>query len=385
MSYGLSFGLPKLKIDYIQHYFSFEKLLTSLKKLKTNNFNDVIQGITTVAHDSFRDFPRHKFSLPSLPKNLFSALKSLRADKSIVITRPDKGLGTVILDKLEYISKVEQILSDTTKFKRILDDPFKYITKLEDKLARLLRKFLKLKIITDETFKYLFPSGSTLGVLYGLPKIHKLNNPIRPILSTIGTFNYHLAKFFVPIIEPLTINKFTLKNSYDFVKEIKNIDMSNKVMASFDIQSLFTNVPLNETIEIITTGLFKDHPKYMDLTSKQFKELLEIAAKESPFLFNEKLYIQTDGVAMGSCLGPSFANAFLCFHEAKWITDCPDSFKPVFYRRYVDDTFLLFSDSEHVTQFLNYLNSKHDNIKFTYDLEKKQFSPLFRRTCNENK
>ena len=309
----------------------------------------------------------------------------MRADKSIVITRPDKGLGTVILDKLEYISKVEEILSDTTKFKRILEDPFKYITKLEDKLARLLRKFLKLKIITDETFKYLFPSGSTLGVLYGLPKIHKLNNPIRPILSTIGTFNYHLAKFFVPIIEPLTINKFTLKNSYDFVKEIKNIDMSNKVMASFDIQSLFTNVPLNETIEIITTGLFKDHPKYMDLTSKQFKELLEIAAKESPFLFNEKLYIQTDGVAMGSCLGPSFANAFLCFHEAKWITDCPDSFKPVFYRRYVDDTFLLFSDSEHVTQFLNYLNSKHDNIKFTYDLEKKQFSPLFRRTCNENK
>ena len=46
----------------------------------------------------------------------------------------------------------------------------------------------------------------------------------------------------------------------------------------------------------------------MDLTSKQFKELLEIATKESPFLFNDKLYVQTDGVALGSCLGPSFAN-----------------------------------------------------------------------------
>ena len=150
-----------------------------------------------------------------------------------------------------------------------------------------------------------------------MPKIHKINNPIRPILSTIGTFNYNLAKFFVPIIEPLTTNCYTLKNSYDFVKEINNIDMSNKVMASFDVQSLFTNIPLNETIDIITNGLFNDSPKFMDFTPNQFKELLEIAVKESPFIFNNKVYMQTDGVAMGSCLGPTFANVFLCFHEKK--------------------------------------------------------------------
>ena len=376
LSFGLSFGLPKLKINYIQHYFGFEKLLASLKKLKGGNFNDIVQGITTVAHDSFKDFPKHKYSLPSLPKTLFQALKTLKADKSIIITKPDKGRGTVILDKVEYVNKVEEILNDKTKFKSILEDPFKYITKLEDKLARILRKLLKLKVITDETFKYLYSSGSTLGVLYGLPKIHKVNNPIRPILSTIGTFNYNLAKFFVPIIEPLTVNNFTLQNSYDFVKEIRNINMSNKIMASFDVQSLFTNIPLNETIEIITKGLYKDSPKYMDLTKTQFKELLGIAVKESPFLFNDKLYMQTDGVAMGSCLGPSFANAFLCHHETRWISDCPDSFKPVFYKRYVDDTFLLFSDLQHVTQFLNYLNSKHDNIKFTCDLEKNNTLPF---------
>lgn len=329
-----------------------------------------------MAHDSFRDFLKHKFSLPTLPKTLFQALKSLRADTSIIITKPDKGRGTVILDKLEYINKVEEILNDTTKFKRVLEDPFKYITKLEDKLARILRKLLKLKIITDETFKYLFSSGSTLGVLYGLPKIHKFNNPIRPILSTIGTFNYYLAKFFVPIIEPLTVYNYTLQNSFDFVREIRNINISNKKVASFDVQSLFTNIPLDETIEIITKGLYKDSPKYMDLPRTQFKELLGIAVKESPFLFNEKLYIQTDGVAMGSCLGPSFANAFLCHHETRWISDCPDSFKPVFYKRYVDETFLLFSDLQHVSQFLNYLNSKHDNIKFTCDLEKKTIHSL---------
>lgn len=208
----------------------------------------------------------------------------------------------MILDKLEYINKVEEILNDTNKFKRILEDPFKYITKLEDKLARILRKLLKLKIITDETFMYLFSSGSTFGVLYGLPKIHKFNNPIRPILSTIGTFNYNLTKFVVPIIQPLTVNNYTLQNSYDFVREIRNINMSNKIMASFDVQSLFTNIPLNKTIEIITKGLYKDSLKYMDLTRTQFKEHLGIAVKESPYLFNEKLYIQTDGIVPGPIL-----------------------------------------------------------------------------------
>ena len=217
LSFGLSFALPKLKINYVQHYFKFEKLLASLKRLSCNSFNDVIREVSSIAHSSFNDFSSYKTSFPTLPKHLFESLKALRSDPSIIITSPDKGRGCVILDKLDYINKVETILNDHTKFKLITQEPFKFMTKLEDKLARLLRKFLRLNLITKDLFNYLFPSGSTLGVLYGLPKIHKANIPIRPILSTIGTFNYNLAKFFVPIIEPLTVNSYTLKKSYEFV------------------------------------------------------------------------------------------------------------------------------------------------------------------------
>ena len=64
---------------------------------------------------------------------------------------------------------------------------------------------------------------------------------------------------------------------------------------------------------------------------------------------------------MGSPLGPSFAN--LCHHETKWLNDCPEKFKPVFYKRYVDDTFVLFKRPEHVKPFVDYMNSKHKNIK----------------------
>ena len=67
-------------------------------------------------------------------------------------------------------------------------------------------------------------------------------------------------------------------------------------------------------------------------------------------------------------LSPTFVNILLCFYEEKWLSSCPD-FKPIFYRRYIDDTFLVFKHSSHVPLFINYLNNKHPNIKFTCETE----------------
>jgi len=100
-----------------------------------------------------------------------------------------------------------------------------------------------------------------------------------------------------------------------------------------------------------------------------FRQLLTLAVCNTFFMFNGKFYKQLDGLGMGLPLGPTFANIFLCFHEKVWLSECPLSFKPVFYRRYVDDTFVLFRDRTHVQLFLDYLNSKHRSIKFTSETE----------------
>ena len=94
-------------------------------------------------------------------------------------------------------------------------------------------------------------------------------------------------------------------------------------------------------------------------TVDQFTRLLNLSVKNCHFLFDGVLYKQVDGVAMGSPLGPLFANIFLSFHEKSWLADCPSNFKPLFYRRYVDDCFLIFQSRDHVFPFLSYLNSKH--------------------------
>ena len=72
---------------------------------------------------------------------------------------------------------------------------------------------------------------------------------------------------------------------------------------------------------------------------------------------------------MGSPLGPTLANAFLCHYEKTWLNECPSQFKTVVYRRYIDNIFVLFKSKEHVKLFVNYMNSKNKNIKFTFETE----------------
>ena len=115
--------------------------------------------------------------------------------------------------------------------------------------------FLKIletkKEISSEEYKDLSTSGSRPGIMYGLAKVHKTVTDglpsFRPILSAIGTPTYKLAKFLVPILEPLTTNEYTIKDSFTFAEELQSFDLK-LVMASFDIESLFTNIPLQETI-----------------------------------------------------------------------------------------------------------------------------------------
>ena len=141
-------------------------------------------------------------------------------------------------------------------------------------------------------------------------------------------------------------------------------------MGSLDADSLFTDIPLEETIEICTNELFKESETVEGLSKTEFKELLSLATKDSHFIFDGTLYKQIDGVAMGSPLGPTLANAFLVYHEKNWLEHCPVEYRPLYYRRYVDDIFVLFNSAEHLKRFHSYLNSRHLNISFTIENEK---------------
>ena len=277
------------------------------------------------------------------------------------------------MDRDEYAQKVLSILSDASQFEKLdcsLDGLFPVCIKQEEKLARILRKLRSQGAITRETYGELLTSGSRPGILYGLPKTHKTNIPMRPILSTIGTFNYKLAKFLVPLLAPFTKSEYSVNNSFEFADEISTDRRANiSVMASFDVTSLFTSIPLDGTVALCLDLLYSSKDSAPTINKRDMELILNLAVKESLFLFNGTLYKQLDGVGMGSPLAPTLANIFMAYHEKIWLNECPTSFKPLLYRRCVDDTFSLFSNVDQINEFLQYLNCKHPRIKFTCEQE----------------
>ena len=134
--------------------------------------------------------------------------------------------------------------------------------------------------------------------------------------------------------------------------------------------SLFTNVPLDKTIEKDVNELFKSSQMVSDFKKQQVLEMLLLTTKENVILLDQKYYRQIDRVAMVSPLSPTLADIFLCHHETTWLKNCSKTFKLVYYKRYVDDSFVLFEKPEQVLRFVNCMTKNTEVLNFRIKLKK---------------
>ena len=159
--------------------------------------------------------------------------------------------------------------------------------------------------------------SSCIAHLYALPKTHEKVLAMRPILSATQTYNYVLAKRLDVKLKPLSTNQYTITDTFDFVNEIQQLSINiGDILVSYDFSFLFTNVPLEETIQLLTEKAFKNNrcneTYQLHLSRQDLVDLLRAATKDQLFILNGQLPEKTDGVAMGSPLGPLIANAFVC-------------------------------------------------------------------------
>ena len=138
-------------------------------------------------------------------------------------------------------------------------------------------------------------------------------------------------------------------------------------MTSFDVVSLFTNVPLEVTIDIILSKVYDKKLIHTKIKRKDMKTLLLLCTKNVPFMFNDEMYMQVGGVAMGSPLGPLLANVFMRELEDSLVSGLNNNLD--MWTRYVDDTFAFVKINKQ-DEILEKINSFHKNIKFTYEKEK---------------
>ena len=279
------------------------------------------------------------------------AIKNLNSDKNILILSADKGNATVVMNTDDYDQKIKDLL-----------DPMTYKKLNKDPTANILRKtnsIIKRSTIPPDVQRNLTASEALSPRLYGLPKIHKSNVPLRPIVSAINSPTYKIAKYLAAQLQPY-IGKTDsyIKDSAHFVEKLSSLSCQpSDILVSFDVVSLFTMVPINDALNRIA-DIFPD-----DITGL-FKHCLTTTY----FQYNHEFYEQLDGVAMGSPISPVIANFYMEYFEEKALNTAAK--KPSCWFRYMDDTFTIWSHGhEELDKFLQHINSINPKIQFTMEKE----------------
>ncbi|XP_047985758.1 uncharacterized protein LOC125225986 [Leguminivora glycinivorella] len=290
----------------------------------------------------------------NMPQGELRALRELRENLDVLVLPADKGNATVIVDTQAYDNKIAELLSDATTYKKVNYNPTARVTA---KVNKLLQNLPDKCMATR-----LRPHNPTSPKIYGLPKIHKPDWPLRPIVSQIDSPTYKLARHMSSILQDFTGETASyIRDSRHFINLLRDIQLcEDELMVSFDVTSLFTNVPVDETIKIISDLLAAT-----DLPTV-YLNAIELCLKSGYLMWHGDYYLQVDGVAMGSPIAPVAANIFMEWLEEKLLNSSP--IVPKCWWRYVDDVFAIVSrDCLH--EFTAYINTLHAKVEFTVERE----------------
>ncbi|CAF3370483.1 unnamed protein product [Rotaria sp. Silwood2] len=261
---GQNYEEIKLKLIHNVSSYTLPKFETALElnamKLQSHCHQSVFSLICHKIHNVSQQLmhtSKHK-KISNLSDEELPALKSLKSNNNIVICKVDKGNCIVILDKEAYMKKAEDILKGE-QFESLGND--KFHREREEELNKYIFSLFKAGVIDNKPRYQLQSICSSLSVFYGLPKAHKTGYPIRSIISTIGSYQYQLSKYLAKAIRDACPQAESyIKDSFEFVKRIKEIVLDKQkpyIMCSFDVESLYTNVTVEEAIETTFNYIYK--------------------------------------------------------------------------------------------------------------------------------
>ena len=267
------------------------------------------------------------------------------------------------MDRQDYINKANSLLNHNT-YRSTPQDPTNTIN---NKLISILKKIKNQTGLDSLTYKSMYPTHCGPPTFYGLPKIHKPDTPLRPIVSSCGSVTYGVAKGLAKIFKPLVgKSPHHINSTQDFVEQVKHITLApGECLSCYDVSALFTLVPVDPALNIIRDLLEKDHTlkERTVLAVSDIILLLEFCLKNTYFSFQDQFYEQVEGVAMGSPVSPIVANLYIEYLEQKGLSTAPP---PWFWHRFVDDTFVIHKEVNK-QDFLQHINSVDPAIRLTVE------------------
>ena len=269
---------------------------------------------------------------------------------------------TVILDKSDYIEKAKQLLNDSTTYRRLENDR---TTQLANKINKALKELKNANKLTKEEHWKMKTGDANIAQFYGLPKVHKENVPLRPIVSLPGTPAYNLSKELWKRVKHLIKGStYSINNAGQFLDKLKNIQIEeDEIMVSFDVTSLFTSVNLDLARTTVAELLHEHGTTGGTLEKEDICKLLDLCLT-TYFEFDGEFYEQLKGAPMGSPISGFIAEVIMQRLER---TILP-TLEPKIWVRYVDDTFTIIkkNDLERTHQLIN---NVFEDIKFTMETE----------------
>lgn len=366
VKYILSLG-PKFSLPI--NYFPVDKIIASVEQclINTDNENKI-----EIRNKVCNILTNHKNKLKNISNKTKHQInyyvketkKFLTDNPNIFILTADKCHKTVIMYKDQYEEKITNMLSDENTYKIETQDQTK---KVQNNVNNLVKSWTRKKLITEQQKNKLICHNGHTPFIYGLPKLHKENIPLRPIVSNIDSPTYNLSKFLSNTISNVLGNsEYHVKDSWQFCEFIKKqIVPNNHIIMSLDVTSLYTNIPTNLAIECINNK-WPEITNYSPLTKDEFINAVSLCLNSTYFTYNNNFYSQIFGTAMGSPISATIAN--LVMEELENAVLKKLNYKPIFYKRYVDDC-LICIPRDKIEYTINTFNDFHPRLQFTSEIE----------------
>ena len=242
---GPNFAVSPKQPPNLEYITAIEAACT---KLSQQDAEELTADINRVLRSS------HPQTQPNQSSNL--ALRELKRDRDHIVLTADKGVAMVIMDRQDYINKANHLLNQNT-YRSITKDP---TNSIKNKLINILKRVKRQTGLYSNTYKSMYPTGCVPPKFYGLPKIHKPDTPLRPIVSSCGCVTYGVAKELAKILKPLVgKSPHHITSTQDFVEQAKQIILEpGECLSSYDVSALFTSVPIDPALTIIKDLLKKD-------------------------------------------------------------------------------------------------------------------------------
>lgn len=339
--------------------------------------------------DFFNCFKRTGFM--NLSVNEIKALKALKANTGLIIKKCDKGGGIAVMDNEFYLPRITNMLNDCNTYcKTNFDDT----VTVKHNADELFIDLFDNGFINRKQLSYFTAFSARCPIFYGLPKVHKTNVPLRPIVSQINGPTCKINElvdrylFFAEKNIP-----YLLQDTTAFLNLIEKHKqcLPNTILVTLDVASLYTNIPHDEGVQWVC-DFYEETLDHWDLSQLNLNpidkstlaKLMLFILDNCTFEFNGEYYKQNFGTTMGAKFSVKFANIYM-YMWFRHFLPCFNGTKPQFIARLIDDCFFLWNDTEaSLIGFLEYLNSCHSSIKFEWHFSTDKVTFLDTLTFIEN-